>query len=74
MKGPFVVEVEIEGVRSFHGPFDGGVSAMQFVNEHYSRFRTLVHRLNEPTKIDRSVHPDQTTINDHLSQTHDHVG
>ena len=71
MNNSFIIEAEIEGVRSFYGPFSDLVSARKYVDEHQSANKKMVHILHTPLPVPL---PNQTTIEEHIDAVHDHVG
>lgn len=71
MKDYYILEVEIEGVRSFIGPFPSMDTARFYADEHVNR--TLLHVLHAPHPLPK-VDPAQTTIDEQIDSVHDHVG
>lgn len=67
----FIIEVEIQGVRSFMGPFPSLVTARTYADEHVNR--TMIHILRAPDPLAK-IDPNQTTIEEHIDAVHDHVG
>ena len=73
VKGPFIVELEKDGVRTFYGPFTDSKHAVEFVGYHSGAERKLIQKLVKPLPLIPHIYPDQTTISDHIDDIHDHI-
>lgn len=77
----YVVEVEYEddnsgSYRELTGPFSSRELAKLYVERNYgAKFtrKTMVRDLHAPLEVTH-IHPNQTTIQDHIGDIHDHVG
>ncbi len=77
----YVVEVERSGIRVLYGPIVT-IQKARAVADKFLDTRTddeemvvLVRMLLEPPWVNPvSIHPNQTTIQDHIEDIHDHVG
>jgi hypothetical protein len=76
MKGPFVAIVETVGSRSYHGPFATSEKASLWIDLHYPHAKkSMIERLGAPKPgWDDTIDPNQTTLDDHITDIHDHVG
>lgn len=73
MKDLIVVEIELDGVRLLYGPFTTALSAERYAKVHVEDAdRVMIRPLYALTDT-QHIHPNQTTIEDHITDIHDAV-